>query len=161
MTARVRLTWTEIAHGALAGISRRVSAMRRARPEKFANGDAALWDQDINAALAELAVAKALGTYFDFACVLSPGGLADVSGDIEVRHVKRASDSLPVYEKDDPDRRFVLVVGQPPEFEIAGWIPGIDAQRPCFWSAKGERKTPHYGAYMVPASELFPLDDWP
>lgn len=104
---------------------------------------------DIDAVGAELAVAKHTGRYWPAHIYrfVEP----DIPPDIEVRHGTRPDSHLIVRANDYDDRRFVLVTGTMPDFELVGWMGGSDAKRPEW------RKDPNGDGkpcYMVPQSSL-------
>ena len=84
-------------------------------------------DASIVSVGAEMAVAKGLG--------LDPAGRRFDSssairiGDIQIRHMAWRNGPLIVLSHDQDHHRFVLVLGQPPQFTVGGWMLGRDAKR--------------------------------
>lgn len=80
--------------------------------------------------------------------------LADVGDDIEVRYTRYwALDALLRLDKRDQGkaaRRWVLVIGEPPELRIMGWLYGHEVMVPRYWQEVGV-KVP---CWSVPAAEL-------
>lgn len=141
----VSLDWDEQLLAAQIGITRQMEARKTGAyssrtPER--RGDPVLCD--INAAGAEMAVAKYLGCYWI-------GGVnrwkqADVAPDIEVRWTDKPEGKLIVRTKDVASRRFVLVRGGFPAYELVGWIGGEEAMKEQWW----EDPRKDGGAYFVP-----------
>jgi hypothetical protein len=105
---------------------------------------------DIQAAAAELAVAKALNRYW--VAGVNTYTMPDVGRNIEVRCTKYPNGKLAIRDRDQDDRPFVLVRGIIPTFEIVGWIYARDAKQEQWKEAMtwGE-------AYMVPEDALRPF----
>lgn len=147
----VRLSPGECRAAAYVGINRRLDSMRNQRQEVHgaaAGGD--YWTIDVEAAGAELALAKALGVHWTG--LDGPDkDVGDVAG-AQVRHSRRPDASLILHERDADGDRFVLVTGALPEMTVRGWLHGRDGKRPEFWRTNVPRP-----AYFVPASELRPM----
>ena len=101
---------------------------------------------DIDAASAELAVAKALNIYFKGAAPYQ----VDLGTNIEVRHSADHNNRLIVREKDDTDSVYVFVTGNTPYMYVRGWINGSDAKLDKFYSSPNGKAH----AWFVPQSEL-------
>lgn len=100
-------------------------------------------------AAAEMAVAKALGVYWDMVVDYAPN-LPDIRPDIEVRTTTRPNGSLIIHPEDDNNRHFYLVVGELPNYNVVGSILGSEAKQARWWRESGVR----YPAYFVPQSAL-------
>lgn len=100
-------------------------------------------------AAAEMAVAKALGVYWDMVVDYTPN-LVDIQPNIEVRTTTRSNGSLIIHPEDSDDRLFYLVVGELPSYNVVGSIRGADGKRPLWWRESGVR----FPAYFIPQSAL-------
>lgn len=148
----VELGRTEVLHGALAGITRRCKSIGWASTD-YVNGGMEPWDRDIEAACAEVAVAKALGWYYDYSVGRYCGQGGDVL-DLQVRWTKYPDGRLVIRTRDDDNATYVLVTGAAPAFTIVGWITGADAKVAEWLSDPGGRGLE---CWMVPQSALRPL----
>jgi hypothetical protein len=102
-------------------------------------------DQEVTGACGEMAVCKALGRFWT-PSVNTFHAIADVSPAIEVRATTRLDGSLIVRDNDPSDRYYFLVVGEPPELEVVGYMLGAQAKHPTFMrDPHGHRQ-----AYFVP-----------
>jgi hypothetical protein len=108
---------------------------------------------DVIGAMAEAAVAKALGRYWlgEF----HNHRAMDVPG-YQVRHTPYPNGRLAIKESDSDGDRFVLVVGDPPTFYVVGWAWGGAAKQEHYYGQ-------HFGnggmCYAVPQSDLQPLKE--
>lgn len=108
------------------------------------------WSDEIEGALAEMAVARELGLFF------SPNvglyGLKDV-GDYHIRHTALTDGSLIIRDK-DPEGRYLLVTGQFGHYKLAGWIESDKAKEMDQY-----RKAPNgrSAAWLIPQTELMPV----
>jgi hypothetical protein len=146
---QVTLSPHEMATAAWVGVRRQVEAKRKGLPDKHGfDGDG--WGSHIEGAGGEMALAKALGVYWD-------GGVNTFKRDdlpgIQVRTRSRHDYELLVRSADSGDEVFVLVTGQMPEYRIHGWIRGADAKRAEWEKCHGGRPP----AFFVPQGELKPM----
>lgn len=147
---KITLTRDECHLAAQAGIARRLEAMGSARVEVHgaaSNGD--YWTVDIEAAGAELAVAKAMGRFWT-----GTGGPDRETGDVgglQVRHSRRFDARLILHDRDIDDHAFVLITGSMPTFEVVGHILARDGKAADYWWAQAPRP-----AYFVPVAALTP-----
>ena len=104
-------------------------------------------------AIGEVACAKALNIFPSLRVNQFSGGAPDLLPDWEVRYRSKEDYDLIVRQRDDDDRRYILVRGQPPVLDVVGWIRGGDAKR-AEWlkNYKGLGS-----AYFVPADCLIQL----
>ena len=96
------------------------------------------WGRDIEAVGAEMAFAKWLGVYYH--PTTKPDDGTDVAG-VQVRSTPASGGHLLLHKKDTGP--CVLLVGQIPEFTVAGWVDADEAKtesrwrdtngRPCYW----------------------------
>ena len=101
---------------------------------------------DVVGAMAEAAVAKALGVYW-LGEWLNHKAL-DV-GDYQVRHTKHPNGRLLLQPGDADEQYFVLVTGLPPAFTIRGAIDACQGKTTEFWDTSMERP-----CYAVPQHKL-------
>ena len=126
---------------------RHIENLKKKRGDRYgANKQGNGWQIDIVGALGEMALAKALGFYWEGKGRLS----APDVGPLQVRTCSDNRHHLLLHPGDDDDRRFYLVVAKTPHFEIAGWILGRDGKRDEFWQERVQGRP----AYFVPPSAL-------
>lgn len=147
---KVTLTNGEAFDAAMSGVARRLRAISRDRQlpggwdRRRKNGR---WENDIQAAAAEKAFAKAMGLYW--ADSPDPEYDGDVGG-WQVRSITDPSYNLLLYAEDPDEKPVALVCGEIPEFEVVGWIRAGDGKREEWRS--GERL--ERGGWIVPRSAL-------
>lgn len=142
-----------MAMGADVGVRRQLSAVRANLPDKHGINPEDGWSVQIEGALAEQAVAKFLGRYWD-GSVDTFRSMPDL-GDFEIRRRSKHSYDLIIRKDDDPGKVYILVTGCAPDFWVRGWLRGRDAQCEDWWKDHGNREW----AWFVPVSEL--RTDWP
>lgn len=108
-------------------------------------------DAQIEGAVGELAVAKALNVYWNGS--VNTLRALDLSG-IQVRTHSQRDYDLIVWPDDSPDDLYVLVTGKMPEYRIHGWIRGSDAMQDHWLKEHGDRPP----AYVVPQDALQPIE---
>lgn len=134
------------------GWMRQLAAVRAGRPDRHGyEGDG--WSEHIEGACGEIAVAKALGLYWNGSVDTFKLG-DDVPG-LQVRTRSRDTYELIVRPNDPDDATWVLVTGRTPMFWIRGWIFGRDAKRQEWMQNHGGRPS----AYFVPHVALRPLHE--
>lgn len=149
---RVSLTSDEIFLAATAGVIRRLRGIS-GKLDKNQHGlpdNAPRWENDIEGALAESALAKALGQYWRGAGPLDERHHPDVA-DFDVRATKYENGHLIIHPDDANKRRFYLVTGSDGEYRIAGWCYGEEGKRERWWRDPTGKGRP---AFFVPQSEL-------
>lgn len=121
---KVSLTASEVLVAGFVGYRRNAEAQFRGRKNRFPERYAGeLWGNHIEAAHAELVVAKALGIYWGFG--VNTFHTPDIAGtDIEVRWSGR--NDLKV--RPDDSGVIVSVRGTCPHYEIMGWIYAPEGQ---------------------------------
>lgn len=149
-----RLRENEAMLAAYVGARRHVDKLFRGQRDRY-GAEARLdqWSVDIEAAGAEMAVAKVLGLYWTGA-----NGLHDATTDVgrlQVRNPLPGNQSLLVRPSDADDHGFVLVTGTIPRFEVVGWMLARDAKRPEWRRDPGG----HGAAYFVPQEELHDVSE--
>lgn len=149
----VRLTSSEIMQGAICGITRRIKSIEQNRRPKYGIKPGTEWQVDIEGALGELAVAKALRFYWP-ATIDTFKREADIGAHVEIRTRSERWHDLMVHDEDADDRIFILCRGRAPEYDVAGWIRAREGKRSEFWKdPAGERP-----AYFVGAEHLNDLE---
>ena len=158
----VELEWFELRLAVECAMARTIGAWEKERRNVAGYVPKDFFDTDVKAAGAEMAVAKALGMYWDG----SVGRFkkeADIGKDIEVRMTSMRIPRLIVRPNDskNPDRKFVLVhdrcsVGRKFCYDIMGWIHCKDAMNDNFLTDNGNGRPP---AWFVPVVHLLPVED--
>ena len=142
---KVELTLFELEMGAIVGSKRRADSISKKR-KGHKRGS---WDKDVEGALGELAVCKAIGTYWN-GSVNTFKDLADVGDNIEVRHTELDSGKLIIRPGDNPESLYVLVTGSAPTYDVKGWIKGDDGMKQKFMMNPGGAGI----AFFVPVKNL-------
>jgi len=151
----VTLNFFELTQGATAGAMRQIYAMSKGLKGKFAATRVEDWGQNIEGALAERAVAKALNLCQEFH-KNGDGDLRHFGKKLEVRQTRYKAGKLTVYDYNDPQSIYILVVGDSPTFTIAGWGEGVEVMQPEFWAEPPTVKKP---AFWVPQEALRPISE--
>lgn len=149
----VSLDRYELEQAAMVGVRRRVESIHRKLKGtlQMENG----WQHDVEGAIAERIVAKALGMYWN-------GGVCtwkapDIDPNIQVRSSRNPDSALIVRENDADDEAFVLVTGSAPNYVIRGWSYGRDAKKEE-WVKNPYGKGP---AYFMDQKYLNPIETLP
>ena len=150
----VTLTWREVRLAALAGIDLQIQHLYRGSGPGYAfdHPDRG-WQTKIEGMLGEFVIAKLFDRYWQTGTPIERRNDGDVAG-LEVRATRHTGGGLTVQRHDSDDAYFVLVVGYPPTFRVAGWLQGIDAKVPNWWRTDLPRP-----CYLIPQSSLRPLDE--
>jgi hypothetical protein len=151
----VEVTKSEVMHAVWVGGARHAVAISQGRHNDIVQVDAD-WQCDIEGAIGELVVAKALGRFW----TPNIGGNDKADGDVAGYHVRacrRRDGSLIIRDADPDEAVFVLVTGEPFRLYIPGWLHAGSGKRPQY------RRAPNGGppAYFVPAGDLQPWDGRP
>jgi hypothetical protein len=153
VSVQVELTPGELRAAVVIGAERKLFGDRRrldgrasAREEHYV--EPVTWDQEIEAAAAELAVCRWRGRYW--LAATNGGKVAGDSGGFQVRWTAHELGHLIVYPEDDRDDPFVLVVGRTPRLYVVGWIYAEHARQERYWRDRGV-KCP---SWWVPQSAL-------
>lgn len=118
------------------------------------------WDRDIEGAAAEMALAKALGRYYEPTNMTFKGH--DGCG-VQVRSTRHPAGHLIIRDNDSPDEDYFLVTGERGDYVVRGWIRGSEAMRSEY------RRTPDSlsgiasrsdAAWFVPQSALKSLEEY-
>ena len=165
-TPSVVLTERELMLGAIAGVQRQVESQRGSNSGKETNshyeskynsvGPGGLWNNHIEGALGEFAVAKFLGLY--------PSGITeqdatDVGEHYEVRTRGLEYQELFVKKKDNPDKYYILAQGSFGEYTIRGWITGFEVFDHPEWFHNNSGKLSY--CYWVPHEFLSSIETLP
>lgn len=141
------LTPNEIHLAASHAVRRRVEAIEKKRKQR---GDEALtrhvpWDNEIEAACAELAYCKDKGIYWTGVTAIR----APDCGGVDVRWtVHKDKGGLPVLP--DDQGALVLLDGFAPNYSAVGWLRANEGKRPEWWVNK-------WAEYLVPREYLHPM----
>lgn len=150
---KVTLESFELQQAASVGVARQVDSIRRRLQDRYGFDSDKLspWHVHIEGACGELAVSKALNRFW-------PGSVGtfkapDLPGRLQVRTRSGIGgrEDLIVRAGDANEDIFVLVVGQAPEFTIAGWMPAADAKQEKWKQTHGNRPP----AFFVPRAQLY------
>ena len=165
-TPSVVLTERELMLGAIAGVQRQVESQRGSNSGKETNshyeskynsvGPGGLWNNHIEGALGEFAVAKFLGLY--------PSGITeqdatDVGNHYEVRTRGLEYQELFVKKKDKIDKYYILAQGSFGEYTIRGWITGFEVFAHPEWFHNNSGKLSY--CYWVPHEFLSSIETLP
>lgn len=156
MMMTVTLTIHEAVMAGVIGIKRRLSAIYRnsSQANTMIPPDR-LWESDIEGAIAELAVCKALKIYWHGSINTFKGADA---GTLQVRWTKYPDGHLVVRNGDSGADIFVLVTGRVPDFSVIGWIRGTDAKNDKYRKDPNNLGKP---AWFVPQSDLRTIAELP
>jgi len=152
---KMTLTEQEMFHAATVGVMRRLSAIRRNRSTPYGNPTAELWRMDIESSAAEMVVGKWLGLYWN-AVVDRPETLKGDVGTVQVRQTPLPNGRLILHDRDADDAIFVLVTGQYPTFDIAGWTYAREGKFAVYWETHNGRN-----AYYYPQNRLYSPETLP
>ena len=150
---KITLTSHEILHAAMAGVTRNVTALRDHRALENGRADSG-WENHINGALGEYAVAKVLGRCWSPAVGVLDTDTGDLPGNWHVKSTTRRNGRLIVRRQDPMEMTYALVVLDLPHVEVVGWIPGEFAKLEEFWEEEDRARGIHQAAYFVPAANL-------
>lgn len=155
MQTEVRLELSELLQAAIAGSLRRIDAIRHGRVQKNNRGSGGEWQQDIEGAAAEMAVAKFLNLYFPGKGQLRADDVGVNTG-IQVRASEYDQARLILHPDDPDDATFYLVTGRMGIYVIRGWLVGRLGKRDEYWTDPTGNGRP---AYFVPQSALIGFDN--
>jgi len=160
-TVSVKLSPGEMMMSALAGVMREVHAVNKGRQDtKTPEGKVRTgWQNHAEGCLAEMAVAKWLGVYWN--PDIGGVGKGDV-GEIEVRATAVESYRLTVFDDDPGDKPVVSVVGEVGKYTLRGWVFGHEGKTPEY-KKQAEICKMIGGANFVATADLRPmseLDGW-
>jgi hypothetical protein len=151
----IKLEHGEAFNAAIAGLQRQFRAIQRNAKDNQGDITRDEFATNIHGAIAEAAVAKALGLYCNLAS--ADRSLPDVGSCIEVRSSPNPKAKMPIRKRDKDDAKFYFVVGIYPNLQIVGWKYGKDCKQDRYWIATdkdGNQLERPYWA--VPQSDLNP-----
>lgn len=154
----VELTFTEF-HAAVSVGLQRLIASTAMRLDHHSSGVKRNWMErlgdDVRGALGEIAWAKYRGEFYCGSCNTFHNE-PDVHG-VEIRAMRRPTDSLLVRDNDNPESPFVLTHATGEKVRFLGWAYGRDAMRDEW------KRAPRGGrpAYFMPQERLRGFDTFP
>jgi hypothetical protein len=134
--------------GARRGVNAFVNGRRQAAADVDSEGN---WQQHIEGACGEMAVARVLNRYWNGSVGTFKSG-GDV-GDIQVRTRSKHHYDLIVRSRDRDEDWFILVTGTAPRYRVHGYVRAADAKKDEYRQNHGG----HGEAWFVPAANLKPL----
>lgn len=145
----IRLTKMEMQIGSALGAERHNESANR----KTTRGQPVETSLDSHTvgAFGELAAARALNLYPGFTVNNFDG--PDIEPDIQVRAARKGR--LILTDRDSPFQKYVLVLGEAPNLDVAGWIWGHEGQD-AKWLFDPKNNRPP--AYFVPRDALKPIE---
>lgn len=149
----ITLAWYEVFQASEIGRMRKIISMQKGSANNHGFSGSG-WNEDIEGACAELAVAKSLNRYWEGGIDTYKAG--DV-GDYQVRWSASHNNSLIVRSADADDAVFILATGVCPTYRVQGWMRGRDAKQDQ-WSRQPNGRPP---AFFVPGAALQPLSTLP
>jgi hypothetical protein len=147
MQSKIILTFSELFQAAMVGVMREVASRKQGRRQGNGRDNKNSWSDHIEGAAGEQAFAKALNLYCHGH--VNAGHSLDV-GDFQVRTRSKCYYDLIIRSDDADDEKFVLVIGESPNFSIIGWIYGREGKRPEWLKEYGNRPA----AWFVPQASL-------
>jgi hypothetical protein len=142
----VRLSPGEVKLACLHAAERYASAVSRgAKPKENIDQPEDRSATDFISCMAELAAAKGLNLYWSGVAGI---GSNDV-GPYEVRSTHHQNGKLVIYEKDRNDQDIVLVICNPPEFNVVGYINAKEGKKDSY-----KYTSPRGWCWMVPQGRL-------
>lgn len=150
----VTLNHQQMITAAMVGVRRTVYAIAKGMQATYGGlrpGDPGAFDNHILGAMSEYAVAQWLNLFWDGH--VGQIDCSDVGNCVEVRTIRRRELRMIAHDDDSSIAPFVLVLGEPPNFTLLGWLRGSDAKQPKY------RDDPAGGrpAFFVPLSDLRPM----
>ena len=149
MSNNIVLTASQIQMVALAGINRHLQFLIRNAKPQYGQAESSRWDQQIEGALSEYALAKFLNKHWEGVGVA--GG--DDLGEEEVRVTKYKTGWLPLHPADKDHKRYWLLTGENGVYTIRGYIYAINGKLQKYW-VKKEEKGRDRSCYEIPQSDL-------
>jgi hypothetical protein len=149
---KVRLNKSEFFIAVQHGVMRQMQNLKNKLKDAYGAEMMDGWGVHIEGACAETVLAKTMGVFYN-------GNMGDLdatdvnleNSKIECRSTSHLTGRLILHEEDSDDAFFFLLVGKAPEFEIKGWIKGVDGKKKAYWSDP-TKKGRH--AFFVPQSAL-------
>lgn len=144
---KAELTWPEVSQAAFVGVMRQINRLRGTHGDGSGPRSDRDWGIQVETAVAELAVAKALNLFWS-----GPLGITihDVGGCVHVRPDSDDTGYLVVRKGDPDDHVFVLVTGACPSYTVVGWAFGTEGKQEEYWNPMA----PEGAVFCVPADKL-------
>lgn len=139
---------------ATAGLMRHIQFLDRKAKPQHGQAENTRWDQQIEGALSEYALAQYLNVHWEGAG--KPGG--DDLKDEEVRVTKYQNGYLPLHKQDKDNKRYWLLTGENGVYTVRGYIYAKDGKKEEYWIKK-EEKGRDRSCYEVPQSALIKWDE--
>lgn len=150
----VTFTPQEFEHAAFGGLIRRRDCILRGAQQFYGYNPtpAEAWGNDIEAAIAEAAVAKCRKMFWLTGSIGAP----DVGDNIQVRSTHYRHGELMLHKRDPDNAPFYLVVN--PDRDgmkrwVIGWIYAWEGKKDRYWKEKVKGRP----AYFVPQEDLTPI----
>ena len=145
---QITLAPAEFQHAAYAGFMRQTQNLCVGRNDAHGYHGTG-YDIHILGAVGEYVVARALAVFWP-----GPGLLrAPDVGPIQVRTATRLDSRLIIHPSDPDDAPFVLVTGAGLSYEVRGWMWGLNAKQPMWWTDPTGKRP----AYFVPQKHLYDI----
>lgn len=143
---KIALSTAEIQIASMVGIQRQIEDIKWNNHEKMGEKKEKAWQRHIEGALAECALAKYFGIYWN----KRPHNEPDV-GNVDVRVTHWMSGNLRMDNKDKDDRKYYLLTGLNGEYIIRGWLYGRDGKQQKYWGTKDPDRPP---CFWIPQQDL-------
>lgn len=108
------------------------------------------WEVHIEGAMGEMAVAKALGRFWNGA--VGDYSAADV-GRFQIKTTRHLNGNL-LLNRLDRDGKYILVRGSQGEYEVVGWVDSDDVKAKQWWNERTPADRSHW---LYPASRMHPI----
>jgi len=141
----VKLTVKQIELAAWAGVQRQANRISKGQYDHN-------WQNHVEGCLAEFAVAQYLGKHWDGSIGIPKPG--DIGHRVEVRSTAVADGRLLLRERDQTNADWVFVIGSNGEYQLVGWLEGIQAKNQKYL---GKLKAGGDTFYIIPKSDLKPM----
>lgn len=149
---RIELDEYELFHAAIAGVQRRISSMRKNRPQLYrADERRNYWEIDIIGMMGEYAVAKHMNIHWQPATNKRLSELPGDVGSYEVRSSTWPTAHLLIHEADRDASQYILVIVGENYVDLKGWMWGHAGKNPKY---ARDRNT-----FWIPQADLVPFRD--
>jgi len=150
----IELTPFELYGGAMTGINRQIESLRKGNKDNLASSSGSGFGSHVEGAIAEIALAKHLHTYFPFT-VNTYHSQPDVFPNFDAKWRGREDDDMFVSIDAKDDTLYVLVTNKGFNYTLHGWATGAEVKQcPIKWP--GGRP-----AHLVLQSQLHPIETLP
>jgi len=151
----ITLSYDSTEEGALIGLTRKMSSMRRGQLDTYGLKDPWSWSEDIEGALGELAFCKAIGEKWP-ATVDTFKRLPDAFG-CEVKTSRPYFFNIGMRARPNETGLFVFVTGGAPDYRIWGWMESTEAKQKKYWNT--DVRIDRMPCYYVPLEDLHPIEE--